>query len=75
MTKRLSCGNFSGWPRVNKPISGHSPFTPEQHMMSRFRYNACGVYTTASLPETVLTDDDTGQKYGYSARTLMAIYT
>jgi hypothetical protein len=26
-------------------ISGHSPFTPEQHVMSRFRCNTCGVYT------------------------------
>lgn len=55
-------------------ISGHSPFTPQQHVMSRFRCNACGVYTTAPLPENVLADGDAGQKYGYSARALMAIY-
>jgi hypothetical protein len=55
-------------------ISGQSPFVPEQHVMSRFRCNACGVYTTAPLPENVVADGDAGQKYGYSARALMAIY-
>ncbi len=55
-------------------ISGHSPFTPEQHVMSRFRCNACGVYTTALLSENILADGDARQKYGYSARALMAIY-
>ena len=55
-------------------ITGHSPFTPEQHVMERFRCNACGVYTTASLPDEVLNDGQSHQKYGYSARALMAIY-
>ncbi len=55
-------------------ITGHSPFTPEQHVMERFRCNACGVYTTAPLPDPVLNDGDSHQKYGYSARSLMAIY-
>jgi transposase len=55
-------------------ITGHSPFTPEQHVMERYRCNTCGAYFTADLPETVLADGAATQKYGYSARALMAIY-
>lgn len=55
-------------------ISGHSPFVPEQHVMERLRCNACGAYFTASLPDAVLADGEVGQKYGYSARALMAIH-
>ncbi|MFT6122236.1 MAG: hypothetical protein ACJASG_000759 [Oleiphilaceae bacterium] len=36
--------------------------------------NACGAYFTATLPEVVLADGEVGQKYGYSARALMAIH-
>lgn len=55
-------------------ITGHTPFTPEQHIMERLRCNTCGVYFTANLPDEVLNDGDRHQKYGYSARALMAIY-
>jgi len=55
-------------------ITGQSPFKPEQHVMERLRCNACGAYFTAPLPTDVLTDGTGGQKYGYSARSLMAIY-
>ena len=55
-------------------ITGHSPFTPEQHVMERYRCNACGVYITAPLPDSVINDGNSHQKYGYSARSLMAIY-
>jgi transposase len=55
-------------------ITGHSPFTPEQQIMERYRCNTCGAYFTAELPEAVLSDGAATQKYGYSARTLMAIY-
>ena len=55
-------------------ISGHSPFVPEQHVMERLRCNACGAYFTATLPDAVLADGEVGQKYGYSARALMAIH-
>lgn len=55
-------------------ITGHSPFTPEQHVMERFRCNTCGAYFTAPLPDAVINDGDSHQKYGYSARALMAIY-
>ena len=55
-------------------ITGQSPFTPEQHILERLRCNACGAYFTADLPDEVLSDGDSSQKYGYSARSLMAIY-
>lgn len=55
-------------------ITGQSPFTPEQHVMERLRCNTCGAYFTATLPDDVLTDGMSHQKYGYSARSLMAIY-
>lgn len=55
-------------------ITGHSPFSPEQHVMTRYRCNACGVYITAALPDDVINDGNSHQKYGYSARSLMAIY-
>ncbi len=54
-------------------ITGQSPFVPEQHVMERLRCNACGQYFTADLPQEVLADGEPGQKYGYSARSLMAI--
>ena len=55
-------------------ITGQSPFTPEQHVMEKLRCNTCGAYFTAPLPEDVLKDGTETQKYGYSARSLMAIY-
>lgn len=55
-------------------ITGHSPFTPEQHVMERFRCNSCGAYFTAPLPTEVLSDGSATQKYSFSARALMAIY-
>jgi len=54
-------------------IAGQSPFIPEQHVMERLRCNTCGVYFTADMPENILADGQTNQKYGYSARSLMGI--
>ncbi len=54
-------------------ITGQSPFIPEQHVLERLRCNTCGAYFTAPLPADVLADGDAKQKYGYSARALMAI--
>ena len=54
-------------------ITGQSPFVPEQHVMERLRCNACGAYFTAELPEEVKADGDAGQKYGFSARTMMVL--
>lgn len=55
-------------------ITGQSPFTPEQHVTERLRCNTCGAYFTAPLPDEVLDDGHEQQKYGYSARSLMAIH-
>jgi len=54
-------------------ITGKSPFTPEQHVMERLRCNACGAYFTAELSEEILADGTVTQKYGYSARAIIAI--
>lgn len=55
-------------------ITGQSPFIPEQHVLERLRCNSCGTYFTAALPAEVLQDGSATQKYGYSARSLMAIH-
>lgn len=54
-------------------IKGHSPFTPVKHVMERLRCNACGAYFTAAVSDEVTQDGGVYQKYGYSARALMAI--
>lgn len=54
-------------------ITGQSPFTPEQHIMERLRCNACGAYFTAKVSDEVLADGKVTQKYGYSARSIIAI--
>ena len=54
-------------------VSGHSPFSSELHLSERLRCNACGQFFTASLPSDVLADGEAGQKYAYSARSLMAL--
>lgn len=54
-------------------ITGHSPYTPVLHLSERLRCNACGDFFTALLPDAVKIDGDEQQKYGYSARTLMAL--
>jgi len=54
-------------------ITGQSPFTPEQHIMERLRCNTCGAYFTAKVSEEVLADGEVTQKYGYSARAIIAI--
>lgn len=54
-------------------ITGESPYKPVQHVMERLRCNACGQYFTAQVSDEVKADGDCHQKYGYSARALMAI--
>lgn len=54
-------------------IRGQSPFTPIKHVMERLRCNACGAYFTADVPSEITDDGEVYQKYGYSARALMAI--
>lgn len=60
-------------PTVLLRITGHSPYTAVKHIAERCRCNACGHYYTAALPAAVLTDGSAQQKYGYSARALMAL--
>lgn len=54
-------------------ITGQSPYEAVNHVLERLRCNACGEYFTASLPNDVIADGAINQKYGYSARSLMAI--
>jgi hypothetical protein len=60
-------------PAVLLRITGHSPYEAVKHVSERLRCNACGQYFTATLPMEVIVDGDANQKYGYSARSLMAI--
>ena len=54
-------------------ITGHAPYEAIQHVTERFRCNACQEVYQATLPESVLADGEANQKYGYSARALMAL--
>ena len=54
-------------------ISGHTPFTPVLHLSERLRCNLCGLFFTAELPLDVRKDGNNDQKYGYSARALIAV--
>ena len=60
-------------PAVLLRITGHSPYEAAKHLLERLRCNACGEYFTAALPDEVKADGNANQKYGYSARSLMAI--
>lgn len=51
----------------------HPPFTPVLHLCERLRCNACGEFYTTELPQEALADGTVDQKYGYSARSLMAL--
>ena len=54
-------------------ISGSSPMKAEVFVRSRLRCNLCGKVFTADLPDEVAADGEGSQRYGYSARSLMAI--
>lgn len=54
-------------------IEGQSPFQATQHIQEQLKCTACGVVITAPLPCDVEADGDQNQKYGYSARTMMAL--
>ena len=54
-------------------VVGAVPFSAKLHKMEKFRCNACGAYFTAEVPDEVIADGDKGQRYGYSARTIMAL--
>ena len=60
-------------PAVLLRINGQSRYEATKHIIERLRCNACGEYFTAELPDEVKADGKANQKYGYSARSLMAI--
>lgn len=54
-------------------ITGHSPYEATKHVTEQLRCNGCLEVFKAPLPDEVLADGDVNQKYGYSARAVMAI--
>lgn len=54
-------------------IVGQQPFSAEKHILEQLRCNLCGELFSAELSEAVTNDGARNQKYGYSARALMAI--
>jgi len=54
-------------------ITAHAPFEAKKHVIERFRCNLCQTIFTADVPEAVTEDGPLTQKYGYSARSAMAI--
>jgi len=60
-------------PAILLRITGHSPYDAVKHLSERLQCNACGKCFTANLPDEVNADGEAHQKYGYSARSLMAI--
>jgi len=54
-------------------ITGNSPFVPTMHLSEKVRCSACGLFVTAECPVSVKADGTSDQKYGFSARSLMAI--
>jgi hypothetical protein len=54
-------------------ITGQTPLSAEKHIMEQLRCNLCSRLFPAPLPDEVLQDGARQQKYGYSARALMAI--
>lgn len=54
-------------------IVGNEPLSSERHLCDQLRCSSCGTIYTAPLPAHVKADGRPGQKYGYSARALLAI--
>ena len=54
-------------------VRGHSPYTAERHVCEQLRCSGCQQIQRAPLPDAVLADGAAGQKYGHSARSVMAI--
>jgi transposase len=61
-------------PLVLLRISGSAPLKAVKHIIERLKCNLCDYVVSASLPDEVLKDGDANQQYGYSARSIMAIY-
>ena len=60
-------------PAVVLRISGQTPLRCTEHLLERLRCNTCGAYFTATVNESFEQDGPVDQRYGYSARALMAI--
>ncbi len=60
-------------PSVQIRISGHNPYEVTKHICERLRCNTCGKYFTADASEEATADGPIGQRFGYSARALIAI--
>ena len=54
-------------------IVGQPPLASENHILEQLRCHLCGTLFTAELPPEVARDGNRYQKYGFSARTMMAI--
>jgi len=54
-------------------IRGHSSYTSENHVRERLECSACGLVMAAPLPEAVVRDGGESQRYGYTARAMMAV--
>lgn len=61
-------------PAVLIRIVGNEPLSSERHLCEQLRCGNCGEIITASLPAHVKADGRPGQKYGYSARALLALF-
>lgn len=61
-------------PAVLIRIVGNEPLSSERHLSEQLRCSSCGEIFTASLPAHVKADGRAGQKYGYSARALLALF-
>lgn len=55
-------------------VTGQAPMAVTRHILEQLRCSTCGEYFTAELPQTHQDDGARGQQYGYSARTIMAIF-
>ena len=60
-------------PAVVLRISGQTPLRCTEHLLERLRCNTCGAYFTATVNEQFKQDGPVDQRYGYSARALLAI--
>lgn len=65
-------GKYS--PKVLLRISGDAPLEAVKHIAEQLQCNLCDYVVTADFPDSVMQDGGDNQQYGYSARSVMAIY-
>lgn len=54
-------------------ISGYAPLQATVHVIEQLRCNGCGRVVRANLPDHVVADGASGQRFGYSAMALIAL--